>query len=133
MIPVSLPLRRLTARRALESKRTDVPCRRTYQVGHDNGVHGDRLGGSPQRELQASRRLPGGDVVAVTFQQEVLQLVLGSHYAVHLQHHKANTGRLLSDEKKPSPCNGTDESQRHYAKRRKPNIKGDYHMITFIR
>lgn len=56
----------------------------SYQVCHDDGIHDDGLGGGPQSELKASRRLTRTDVETVALQQQVLQLVLGRHDVLHL-------------------------------------------------
>lgn len=56
----------------------------TYQVGHNDGVDDDRAGWSPQCELESPRWLPSCNVIAVSFQQQVLQLVLCSYNTVHL-------------------------------------------------
>lgn len=57
----------------------------THQVGHDNGIHDDRAGGGAQGELQPPRWLPSCNVIAVSLQQQVLQLILCSHNTVHLK------------------------------------------------
>jgi len=61
--------------------------RGTHQVRHDDGIHEDGLGGGPQGELEASRRLPRADVETMAFQQKVLQLVLCGHDVLHLRTH----------------------------------------------
>lgn len=60
-----------------------------HQVCHDDGVHDDRLEGSPQGELKTSGGLSRGHVKAVSFQQKMFQLVLCCYNILHLSRWKA--------------------------------------------
>lgn len=66
----------------------------THQVGHHDGIHDDGLGGGPQGELEPPRRLTWADVETMSFQQEVLQLVLGCHDILHLQSRQFTRAKL---------------------------------------
>lgn len=56
----------------------------SHQVGHDNGVLHEGVLAHAQGELQAAGGLARRQVKAVALQQQVLQLVLCSHYTFHL-------------------------------------------------
>lgn len=55
-----------------------------YQVGHNNGIHDDRIGWGSQGKLEAPRWLPSGDIIAVSFQKQILQLIFRSNNIIHL-------------------------------------------------
>lgn len=56
----------------------------THQVGHDDGVDDDRVGGGSQGELESSGGLTCTHVKTVTLQQQMFQLVFCCYYTVHL-------------------------------------------------
>lgn len=57
----------------------------THQVGHDDSIHDDGLGGGAKCELEPPGWLPRAHVETMSLQQEVLQLVLGRHDVLHLE------------------------------------------------
>lgn len=65
----------------------------TDQVSHDDGVVHERVPTHAQGELQPSGRLARRQVKAVALQQKVLQLVLCSHRAAHLEKKKRGLPR----------------------------------------
>lgn len=70
----------------------------THQVGHDDGVDDDRVGGGSQGELESSGGLTCTHIKTVTLQQQMFQLVFCCYYTVHLD--RENRESLLNLQKK---------------------------------